>query len=295
MSQPPPPPESHPPYGYPPPHQEPLSSAERKRQAREAKAVAKANRNWFARHKILTAIGVIALLAIIGALLNPSGDETATPQTSTPAASEAAETNEPAAAAQTDPASAEETDPADAAPAEPTTAPEPAETTPAAAAASLGNGDHIVGADIDPGVYRAEVEDSFIPLCTVHQSVGEDILDVRNANEGSVIFTVADKADSVVSFSGCSNIMLAADSIRPEPNPITNGYWLVGEELAPGQYRGTVDTDSAIALGTILQHAADGGVMDVRNANEGNVVFTVKEAAGSVVSFSGFTEIEKVG
>lgn len=35
--------------------------------------------------------------------------------------------------------------------------------------------------------------------------------------------------------------------------------------------------------------------MDVRNANEGNVVFTVKEAAGSVVSFSGFTEIEKVG
>ncbi len=166
---------------------------------------------------------------------------------------------------------------------------------PAPEAATIGNGDHIVGSDIAPGVYRAEVEDSIFTLCTVSQSKGDEILDIRNANEGSVIFTVKESDGSVVSFSGCANIGLASENIRANPDPITNGDWLVGPELAPGTYRAVVDTDSVIELGTAVQTAADGDIMDIRNANEGNVVFTVKESEGAVVSFSGFKEISREG
>lgn len=160
---------------------------------------------------------------------------------------------------------------------------------------SISNGDHIVGTDVQPGQYRAEVEDSIIPLCTVSQSADGNVLDIRNANEGSVIFTIQDRPGTVVSFSGCANIALAADVIRANPESITNGYWLVGSELAPGQYRGVVDTDSVVKLGTASQTSAGGDVMDIRNANDGSVVFTVKDSKGSVVSFSGFKEISKVG
>lgn len=157
------------------------------------------------------------------------------------------------------------------------------------------NGDHVVGTDIKAGVYRAEVEKGAISLCTVSQTSESDkVMDVRNANEGSVIFTVTDKAGSVVSFSGCAKIAKAKDVLRKNAKP-GNGWFLVTLELAPGRYRGKVDTDSMMKLGTIAQHNAKGGVMDIRNANAGNVVFTVKKAPGSVVSFSGFSEVKKIG
>ena len=43
----------------------PVTKADAKRLAREAKAVAKANRNWFLRHKILTGIGAVTAVAVI--------------------------------------------------------------------------------------------------------------------------------------------------------------------------------------------------------------------------------------
>ena len=251
--------------------QVPPSRQEQKRQQREAKAIAKANRSWFARHKILTAIGAIILLGILIGIINSLGGNDSTQPTSPAAAT-------PGTGTSADPAGGST---------------EPNSPAPAPAAASISNGDHVVGTDIDAGVYRAEVNSGFVSLCTVSQTKDGDVMDVRNANEGSVIFTVKDAPGTVVSFSGCENIALAAESVRSNPSPITNGDWLVGEELAPGTYRGLVDTDSAIKLGTISQISKDGDVMDVRNANEGSVVFTVKESAGSIVSFSGFKEIQK--
>lgn len=242
----------------------PPSKQDLKRQVREAKAVEKANRNWFARHKILTALGVLVVLGVIGSMFNQSGEGSAAP---------AASGKAPAASA---PAGDSTEAPAD----------EPA-------AATISNGDHVVGTDIEPGQYRAEVEESVIALCTVSQTKDDDVLDIRNANEGSVIFTVQDKDGTVVSFSGCQNITLAADAVRANPSPITNGDWLVGPEVAPGKYRGTVDTDATIALGTIVQTSKSGEVMDIRNANEGSVVFTVENSKGSVVSFSGLKDIKK--
>lgn len=157
------------------------------------------------------------------------------------------------------------------------------------------NGDHIVGTDIKAGVYRAEVEDGIIALCNVTQSKENgDVMDLRNANEGSVIFTVKNKKGSVVSFSGCANTTLAKDALRKGAKP-GNGWFLVGDELAPGKYSGSVDTESAMKLGTVSQFNAKGTVMDLRNANAGKVVFTVKKSKGSVVSFSGFSKVKKIG
>lgn len=73
-------------------------------------------------------------------------------------------------------------------------------------AAAISGGDHVVGTDLAPGQYRAEVKKSIIALCTVTQKNGSDYLDVRNASEGSVIFTVQDVPGSVVSFSGLVDI-----------------------------------------------------------------------------------------
>lgn len=163
---------------------------------------------------------------------------------------------------------------------------EPAET--------ISAGDHIVGPDFAAGQYRAEVKASMIALCTISQKNGDDILDIRVSSEGSVIFTVQDVADSVVSFSGCENIALAANVVRANPAEITNGDWLVGAELAPGRYSGTVDTASIVALGTISQTNGT-SVVDINTGTEGTVILDVADVAGSVVSFSGLLDIQKVG
>jgi len=55
--------------------QQPVSQAELKRQAREAKAVAKANRNWFARHKMLTGLGVAGVIVVSAVATNGDGGE----------------------------------------------------------------------------------------------------------------------------------------------------------------------------------------------------------------------------
>jgi hypothetical protein len=241
---------------------------------------------WFKKKRVM--IPLVGLALIVGIAATQRGGGTAaapgatTGAPATTAVSTQAPTTEP-----TEPAPA----PTDDATTEPSEQPSEEPTAP-----SLSNGDHVVGVDIKPGVYRAEVEESVIQLCTVSQTKADGgIMDVRNANEGSVIFTVKDAKDSVVSFSGCGLIGLAADMVRSDPDAITNGYWLVGPELAAGRYQGVVDTESVVQLGTIVQQKANGDIMDIRNANEGKVVFTVKEAKGSVVSFSGFKEIKKVG
>lgn len=63
----------------------PPSAQDRKRQAREAKAIAKANSSWFSRHKILTVIGALIVLGVAYSFINGSGSDTATPGATTAA------------------------------------------------------------------------------------------------------------------------------------------------------------------------------------------------------------------
>ena len=78
------------------------------------------------------------------------------------------------------------------------------------------------------------------------------------------------------------------------PAQLSNGDWLVGTELAPGQYSAAVDTDAAIVLAMVSQTNGT-EILDITSGDTGNVVFTVKDVPGSVVSFSGVKDIQKVG
>ena len=232
----------------PVPDAAPVTPAEAKRLAREAKAVAKANRNWFLRHKILTGIGAIAAVAVIANVANAGSNDDAAGATNAPPAAVAVD-DAPVAGVEEAPV--------------------------AEAPAGLTGGDYIVGTDIAAGQYRAGVEASIFELCSVSQKNGDDILDIRTATEGSVIFTVQDIAGSVASFDGCTGIVPTAEVPGTAPAQLSNGDWLVGGELTAGQYSAAVDTDAVIAVAMISQ--TNGAELDITSGDTGNVVFTVKD------------------
>ncbi|MEU2201794.1 DUF4352 domain-containing protein [Isoptericola sp. NPDC019482] len=69
--------------------EQPTSQAELNRRAREAKATAKANKNWFARHKVLTGVGAVAVLGVVGGAMGSGGDEPAAAEGQAPAVEQA--------------------------------------------------------------------------------------------------------------------------------------------------------------------------------------------------------------
>jgi hypothetical protein len=157
------------------------------------------------------------------------------------------------------------------------------------------NGHHLVGVEITPGVYRGEVEEGTILLCSVSQTDKDgEVLDVQSSKEGSVIFTVVDIPESHVTFQGCTNIGLAQENLRANPATITNGYYLVGDEIPAGTYRGVVDTEAITVLATATQSDARGFILAVEEAVEGELTFEIKDTPGSVVSFIGFSQIVKI-
>jgi len=224
---------------------------------------------------------ILGILVLWGLVQACSGGNNETAPAPAPTAPAVVETQEPAVTPTEEaPAPTETAEPAE----EPEPEPEPV--------ATISGGDHVVGPNFAPGVYRADVSAGMFSLCTISQTnTNGNIMNIRNANSGSVIFAVADEPGTTVSFSGCSNIGLAHDRIRTDIAEITNGDWLVGDEVAPGSYTCAVDTSGIITLGTVTQTGANGSIMDIRNANEGNVVFNVQDAPGSVVSFSGCESI----
>jgi hypothetical protein len=243
----------------------PVSKADLKRQAREAKALVKANRSWVGRHKVLTSVGATGALIAGLVIANSGGGDDAKIEVAAP--SIAAEVVDDGAVA-----------------------PEaPVEEAPV----GITGGDHIVGTDIAAGQYRATVDDSIFDLCTISQKNADDILDIRTGTEGSVIFTVQDVPGSVASFDGCSNIVSTTEVPGTAPAQLTNGDWLVGAELTAGQYSATVDEAATIVLGSVSQTNGT-EILDITAGDTGNVVFTVKDVPGSVVSFSGVKDITKV-
>jgi hypothetical protein len=92
-----------------------------------------------------------------------------------------------------------------AAAAEPAAPVEPA--APAGPVTTVGNGDFLVGTgpgQVAPGTYTFGVDSGLFELCTVStESQDGSIIDINNANEGNVIFTVSADAFKL-SVSGCT-------------------------------------------------------------------------------------------
>lgn len=63
------------PSGAPLPPPPPMNKRDAKAQVAAAKAYAKANRNWFSRHKFLTGLGALVVLIIIVVIASSSGSD----------------------------------------------------------------------------------------------------------------------------------------------------------------------------------------------------------------------------
>ena len=261
-----------------------------------APATPAAKRNWFMRHKIWTAVGVAAVIGIGSSAVSGGGGDAAdaaAPATTVTVGAQATDAAADTAADKKSDADAKTSDAAASKDTAATKSEKKAEKKDEKKVTVLEDGDYIVGTDIKAGQYRADVAGGLFELCTVSQSVGDDVIDVRNATEGSVIFDVANKKGSVVTFSGCENIVSTADVPGEAPSKLTNGDWLVGNQIKAGRYSATVDKDADIVLGSATQYDGQ-DVVDVKVGDNGKVVFTVKDIPGSVVSFSGFDSITKL-
>jgi hypothetical protein len=80
--------------GSTPPGFQPLSKKDAKAQAAAQKAYEKSQKNWFARHKVLTGVGALILVIILFAATSGGGDGTDTVDTADPSTSESTENGE---------------------------------------------------------------------------------------------------------------------------------------------------------------------------------------------------------
>lgn len=145
-------------------------------------------RNWFARHKILTALGaLLPVLIVIGIASGGGGSKPAPAPTKTTATPSKAPTSTPPRT------------PSQAPSATPTT-----EDTPAAAEYS--DGDYVVGEDIPAGTYTSEgATPGAFELCMISTDPtdSETWPQLKSANADERIIITLSKADGVVTLAGC--------------------------------------------------------------------------------------------
>ncbi len=160
----------------------------------------------------------------------------------------------------------------------------------------LANGEYVVGYGFPAGFYRAE-SDGTDWRCLISQIDDEgDWMDAADAMEGSAILRVVDVPGTIVSFSGCMNIVLATDRLRPDPASVTNGDWLVSLELPPGIYECLVDTDNPVFTrpwGGIALTLPNGSYQS-NEANQGRILQIITSNSDTIASFWGCASIAQV-
>ena len=105
---------------------------------------------------------------------------------------------------------------------------------------SFGQGTHLVGEDIQPGLYRAEVASSFFPLCTWSRSSGLDgslgsTIATKIINEGFTYVRIKE-TDLAFESSGCTDFTLDQPGKSPA-GQFGPGTYLVGSDIHPGLYK----------------------------------------------------------
>lgn len=141
-------------------------------------------RSWFARHKILTALGALLLVFVaIGIASGGGGSKPAPDATPAPTKTTATPSKTPT---QT-----------------PTATPTP---TPTPAVAEYSDGDYVVGEDIPAGTYTSEgATPGLFEFCSVTTKPADSQTwpQLKSANANERIIITLSKADGVVTVSGC--------------------------------------------------------------------------------------------
>jgi hypothetical protein len=188
---------------------------------------------WWKRWWGITAI-VVVVIAVLGSLgddtTTEDPDQTAATGTPTEEPAEDTETDESTEDAATE--TAEETEPAETEEAEE----EPTEEEPPGPEPVFANGTHVVGEDIEPGIYRSDGTS----MCYWARLSGfsgdlDDI--ITNGNNPLAIVEV--KADDAgFESTGCGDWYALEDTYPEVPaTEFTDGVFEVGTHIEPGRYR----------------------------------------------------------
>ncbi|MFD7320821.1 hypothetical protein ACFV9D_06970 [Streptomyces sp. NPDC059875] len=173
-------------------------------------------RNWFARHKTLTATGAIVALVVIGATGCEGGDTTS-PKSS-------AKQEQPAKQGGDSKAPAEKK-----------------------AVTIDGDGDFEVGKDVKPGLYRTSGnEDAMCYWERAKDSSGETDSILANDNVTGTSYVEVKASDKLFKSSGCKEWEAVDKKATgtPKAAPKGNGgMFKVGLDIAPGTYKSTGNTD----------------------------------------------------
>ncbi|GGR19537.1 hypothetical protein WEB32_06355 [Streptomyces netropsis] len=142
-------------------------------------------RSWFARHKILTALGalVVFLIAVSAASGGEGSDGTRSGAVTAP------ESGRPKKGASKPSA---DSGPAD-------------DTAARAAGKEVSNGSYIVGEDMPPGVYVSKgASDDVLGLCSVTTEPKSGKLpQIKAAKKGEQVIVTLDEGDGTVTLQGC--------------------------------------------------------------------------------------------
>lgn len=168
----------------------------------------------------------------------------------------------------------------------------PESPTPPLEPGQITDGTYTVGTEVAPSLYRIASKDTLVPCLVVQLGPDGQPLDERGVQEGDVIFPVRDVDDSRLVLGGCGQVSLAMNTLREDPDEITNGYWLVGQEIAPGTYTAVRDDDSVTPEAAAWQTTED-GIIETQRAEDGTVTIVVQDLPGSTVTFIGVKEITR--
>lgn len=152
-------------------------------------------RNWFGRHKILTIVGALVAVLIIGGIASGGSDDTGSDTSKTA----------PEKEADAKPAGDDAKDkPAD----EPKAKDKPKAAEPESK--SYGDGDYVIGEDIPAGTYTsAGAKKGLFEMCVIStegDGTLEHMAQLKSANADERIIITLAKADGVLTIAGCEDL-----------------------------------------------------------------------------------------
>ncbi|SDL04446.1 hypothetical protein [Streptomyces indicus] len=240
------PPYGQEPYGRPQPQPEPP------------------RRGWFARHKVLTAIGAVVVVVAIGGALGAGGSDGSDSSKDSASAS---------AGAGSDGKGGKDKAADDAKKAE-----EPE-------VAIEGDGDFEVGSDVKPGTYRTTGNDD--GMCyweRLKDSKGELESILANDNVTGTSYVTVKAGDKLFKSSGCNGWTAFDESAKGSPKggdiKGDGGMFKVGVDIAPGTYKSTGNTDDMCywERAKDAEHGIDSIAANDNVKGTGIVTITAKDA-----------------
>lgn len=145
-----------------------------------------------------------------------------------------------------------------------------------AQASSFGPGTHLVGSDIQPGLYRTDGEVTYFERLSGLSGEFGDILANEASPEGPVLVEIKE-TDVAFRSEGPAIWTIVDESYQPELRTrIEPGWWLVGRDIKPGLYRTEGEVRYFARLAGLAGDLAD--ILANEAGTEGPVLVEIKQS-----------------